>query len=322
LSRHASVKVNRPALKENFLNIKSRLYPHQQVMAIVKADAYGVGALEAAKTFAGLGAAYFGVASIHEALELREGGVKGPVLVLSPFLKEELGLFFEYGITPTIVDRERARMLSVEAVRRGREAVFHFKLDTGMGRLGLSPEEALPELQAILALDSLKLEGVFSHFPGADELDSFSLEQIQIFKDFIGQLTVRGIDVPFRHMTNSSGILAFNDPDFNLVRPGLILYGAHPSSLIREKFHSRHVIEWKSVLLFQKNMLPGQSISYGRTFMVPKPMRVGVVGAGYADGFSTFNSNKAQVQIAGKLVRVLGRDSMCPTAVKWCCRLT
>lgn len=310
MARHSILEVNLSALKQNLNLIRAYLHEGQKIIAIVKANAYGLGAVEVSRFLEKNNIDFFAVSCIREAIELREAGIESRVLVLSPFFESEIPLFLEYGITPTITDIERAVSLEIEAEKAGQEVPVHIKVDTGMGRLGFKPEKLLEDIHSLKKLSHLKLEGIFSHFPTADLLDDFSQEQIDSFKILIENLKEKGVEFSIKHIDNSSGIIAYNDPFFNAVRPGIILYGVSPSNAISELVSPKTTVRWKSKVIQIKMLQKGESVSYGRTFQAEKNMKIAVVPCGYADGFSTLNSGNGQVLVQGEICPVLGRVCM------------
>jgi alanine racemase len=196
------------------------------------------------------------------------------------------------------------------ARQAGKTVPVHFKMDTGMGRLGPRWEDAPSMILEITGLKNVSLEGLFSHFPSADLLDDFSLEQIERFKNVAKAVEEKKVFIPFKHISNSSGIIAYNDPYFNLVRPGIVLYGTAPSAVMEERILPRPVFHWKTRILEIKNFKPGDTVSYGRTYTVKEPTRAAVIPLGYADGFLTLNSNNGTVIIGEKPCAILGRVCM------------
>ncbi len=310
MARHSTLCIDEQALKNNFNVVKSYLFDNQEIMAVVKANAYGVGVVRAAQIFIQLGVEFLGVACIEEAVQLRESGFSQPILVLSPFYNYEIPLYLKYEITPTITDEKRAKELNEQAVEKDLKVNFHFKVDTGMGRLGPHFKDAKKIILNLMNYKNIQFQGLFSHFPSADLLDDFCIEQILHFKDLIHFLEEQKISVAYKHISNSSGIIEFNDPFFNLVRPGILLYGTYPSREIAHEVLIKHVVSWKSNVIEVKKMKKGQTISYGRTYKLDVDKTIGVIPVGYADGFSTLNSNNGFVYVKNKKCSVLGRVCM------------
>ena len=313
--RGTRLEVNLEALNSNLDTIKSFLKNNEKIIAIVKADAYGLGATSIAislkdKVWA------FGVATIDEAIKLRERGIKNKILMLAPFLENEIMAILEYNITPTVTDFSRAKLLSDKCRIKDKSCDIHIKIDTGMGRIGLFYDECLDEIIKINALDYLNIEGLYSHFPSADLLDDeFCMEQIERFDSLNENLIKAGINIPVKHLANSSASIAYPLSHKDAIRPGILMYGAYPSELIREVVKIKNVATLKAKILFMKELKEGESVSYGRTFTTQRKTKVGVMGIGYADGFSTLNSGKAFVYINGKFAPILGRVCMDYTMV-------
>jgi len=310
LGRHSILEINKNALLYNLNLVREKILPSQKILAIVKADAYGLGAQEIARLYQKNGIDFFAVACIQEAEELRNAGISTPILVLSPFFEEEIDEYFHFDIIPTLTDFSRAKTLSEKARKMNKDVKAHFKIDTGMGRLGFRWNEAKDEILKISGLKNIHLEGLFSHFPSADIEDDFSLEQISRFKETAEILSEKGIFFHYKHIANTSGILRYNDPYFNLVRPGIVLYGAYPSSQMSAYIKPQTAAVWKSRIIQTKKLKQGDSVSYGRIHTLNQPKEIGIVPVGYADGFSTLNSEKGFVYAEKHLCPVLGRVCM------------
>lgn len=310
MKRHSVLEVSKEALLMNLELIQTFLFDNQKVIAVVKADAYGHGAVQVAKLYQNAGVDFFSVASIGEAIELRENGIQSKILVLSPFFEDEIESFIDYDIIATLTEYERAKSLAQIAAKKKKQLTVHIKVDTGMGRLGLSTQEAYDEILKIKTLPEINMEGIFSHFPVADALDDFTLTQIESLKNLIERLKEKNIGFSIRHIANTSGLIAYNDSYFNRVRPGIVLYGTYPSKDMKDMILPETTIQWKSRLVQTKTIQAGDTISYGKTFKAEKRMSIGVVPVGYADGFSTLNSSKGMVYIHGQPCPVLGRVCM------------
>lgn len=310
--RRAVLEVSLEALKYNFNLAKSFLLKNQKMITVIKANAYGLGAVEVAQLFKSLGADFFAVASVSEAIELlEEAEVNCPVLVLSPPLEEEIETFVNYQLRVAVSDLKRAKLLSLEASKQNKVIKVHVKVDTGMGRLGVPFFKAVDFIKELSKLENLEIEGIFSHFPSADLLDEFTFEQISRFKAICLELEKDAIQIPLKHISNSAGLTEFNkDPFFTAVRPGIMLYGAPPSSVIAKNLKAQQVITFKAPIIELKELKKGDTVSYGRTFKAKKDMKVAVVSAGYADGYSTLNSSKAVLYLKDKPHKILGRVCM------------
>ncbi|MDD2586594.1 MAG: alanine racemase [Syntrophomonadaceae bacterium] len=284
-----------------------------KVMAVVKANGYGHGMLEVSRICLEEGIGYLAVASLDEAMILREAGINLPVLVLGYIPEEYADTVVENNIRTTIFNSHLAKALSRAAVKLSKEAYLHIKIDTGMGRLGFLPDEkALNMIGEIASLPGVKLEGIFTHFAVADIQDrSFTLEQFRIFKQFISRLEQRNLYIPIKHCSNSAAFVEYPETHLDMVRAGIILYGLYPSSEIdRNKLDIIPAMTFKSRISFIKNLPAGYTISYGRTYCCADQTKVATVPVGYADGYSRLLSNRARAVIKGQEVPLIGNVCM------------
>ena len=301
------IEINLGALRHNFRNIKRIAGPKVKVMATLKQEAYGHGLIPVADELSHLGVDFFGLGSIEEAIALRKRKFKEPILILSSVLDKYAREFVEYRIIPTIVDLKLARRLDSEAKRKGRIVPVHIKIDTGMGRLGKWHTESISFIKKLRRLENISLEGLWTHFPSADTDKKFTVGQIRIFNTLIKRLKKDGIVFKYLHCANSVGIVNYKDAHFNLVRPGLILYGIKPFSL---DIDLEPLLSLKSKVIFVKSVDKGRSVGYGRAFIAREPIDVATVSAGYADGYPWGLSNKAKVVIRKKMFNIAGRVCM------------
>ncbi len=303
------VKIDLDAIAENFDAVCKKA--GKAVMAVVKADAYGHGAIQIAKLLQGK-CAFFGVSSMLEAQELRRAGIEDPILILGHTQPKAYALAIEENIRLTIFRYEDAKALSEEAVRLGKTARFHFAVDTGMSRLGFQATEAEADICAEIAhLPGLYAEGLFSHFATADCADlSRAKKQAELFAAFDRMLKARGVNIPIRHLDNSAGILNF-DCQYELVRSGIVTYGMYPSTEVDTSGLSlRPALSWVSRIVNLRLLEPGREISYGGTFVTQRPTLVATIPVGYADGYRRSLSGKFYVLIRGKKAPILGRVCM------------
>ena len=303
------VRIDLSAVSENFDAIRRR--SGVAVMGIVKADAYGHGAVQIARHLQDK-CAFFGVSNVAEALELRQAGVDTPILILGHTPPSAFPTVIREGIRPAIFSLEDGKILSDEAVRQGITAKFHLAVDTGMSRLGFQATQESAKLCAeICALPNLEVEGLFSHFATADCADlSRSREQIRRFEEFDGWLCELGVNVPIRHMNNSAGIMNFGHA-YELVRSGIVTYGLYPSDEVDpELLTLKPALQWFSRVSHVKTLPAGREISYGGTYVTDRPTRVATVPVGYADGYCRSLSNKFHVLIHGQFAPILGRICM------------
>ena len=281
------------------------------VMAIIKADAYGHGAVPVAKAL-GAECPWFGVSSVAEAVELRSAGITQPILILGHTPVDCYEIVVEQSIRPAIFCREDGEELSKVAEKLGKTAPFHFALDTGMSRIGFQVTEEAADICADIAkLPNLAAEGLFSHFATADETDLTKTHaQAERYAAFDKMLKDRGVNIPLRHLDNSAGIMNFGC-HYELVRAGIILYGLYPSGEVdKNLLELAPAMSWHSRISHIKVLEAGRELSYGGTFVTDKPTRVATVPAGYADGYRRSLSNRFYVLIRGKRAPILGRVCM------------
>ena len=281
------------------------------VMAIVKADAYGHGAIQVARLLQDK-CAFFGVSSMLEALELRQAGLTNPILILGRMPLSALPCAVREDVRPTIFHYEDAVALSEEALRQGKVAPFHFAVDTGMSRIGFQPtQEAADICAAIVKLPGITAEGIFSHFATADCADLTAAKaQAEKFDAFCAMLKHRGMELPIRHLDNSAGLMNFPN-HYDLVRSGIITYGMYPSTEVSPALLPlKPALTWLSRVTHVKTLPAGRPISYGGTYVTQQPTVVATVPVGYADGYRRSLSGKFHVLIRGKKAPILGRICM------------
>lgn len=308
--RGAVSQIDLNALEYNFKVIK-KITENRPTIAVVKADAYGHGAVGISKRLSMLGVEYLAVAFTDEAIKLRDSEIKDKIIVL---FDNELEDVFKYNLIPVIFDKRFAYYLSREAERRNRKIAVHVKIDTGMGRLGLPPESALSDIIEIASLKGIYIEGVMSHLSDADNSDSpFSRYQIKTFKKIRDDLLKKGIRIKYFHLANSSAILSLPESYFDAVRPGLMLYGY--GVINKTKTLLKPVMKVKTELIAIRRMKSNTPISYGRSYITKRDSLIGVIRLGYADGFSRLLSNISYVLVKGKRVPVVGTICMDLTMV-------
>ncbi len=303
------VTIDLDVIEANFRAITAKV--GVPVMAIIKADAYGHGAIQVARQLQG-SCAFFGVSSMLEALELRKAGIQTPILILGQIPTSAFATAIREGIRPTIFRYEDACELSETAQAFGMEAPFHLAVDTGMSRIGFqSTREDADICAKIASLPGIVAEGVFSHFATADCPDlTKSKQQAERFDSFCNMLKDRGVKVQYRHMDNSAGIMNFFN-HYELVRAGIVLYGMYPSTDVDPKALAlQPALEWTSRVTHVKTLEAGREISYGGTYITDKPTVVATVPVGYADGYRRSLSNRFYVLIRGEKAPILGRICM------------
>lgn len=304
-------EIDLDALAENFEHIKGLLRPQTKVLAVVKANAYGHGAVACAKTLLAAGADYLGVATLDEAMQLRRVGIAAPILILGYTAPEEAECLVREHITPTVYSLAFAQALSATAVRLQKRASVHLKINTGMERIGFDVTDVKTILQ-VCRLPGLETEGIFTHLACADEIDSSGVHmQFKRFTDVIQALRVAGINIPLQHILNSAGIFDFPEYQLTMVRPGIILYGYYPSEYIhRERAALRPVMSVKTQVIHLHKVMAGSGISYGWSYVAPRDMMVATVPIGYADGYKRLLSGKVCMLADGQRVPVLGKICM------------
>jgi alanine racemase len=303
------VRIDLDIIAANFRAVREKA--GVPVMAVVKADAYGHGAVQVARLLQEQ-CAFFGVSSMLEAMELRQAGLTAPILILGRMPVAALEHAVREDVRPTIFHYEDALALSREAARQGKTAKFHFAVDTGMGRIGFQPtREAAEECAAIVRLPGIEAEGIFSHFATADCADLTGARlQAEKFDAFCGLLEELGVNVPIRHLDNSAGLMNFPD-HYQLVRSGIVTYGMYPSGEVEPGLLPlKPALQWLSRVTHVKTLPAGRPISYGGTYVTSRPTVVATVPVGYADGYRRSLSGKFYVLIRGKKAPILGRICM------------
>ena len=303
------IKIDLDAILENFRAVRRRA--NAQVMAVVKANGYGHGAVPVAKLLQEE-AAFFGVSSVAEALELRRAEISKPILILGPADPAAYDILVKEDIRPSIFSMEQASALSCAAQKAGKVAAFHFTVDTGMSRIGFQATEAEADICAKIArLPNLKAEGLFSHFATADEKDQIKTQkQAQLFDAFDGMLKARGVEIPLRHLDNSAGVIGYGS-HWEMVRAGIVLYGLYPSNEVeKENLPLKPAMSWHSWVAMVKHLDAGREVSYGGTFVAKEAMKVATIPVGYADGYRRNLSGKFHVLIQGQKAPILGRVCM------------
>ncbi len=310
--RRIYAKIDLDALEHNFSLIKSKLPDGTRLMPIIKADAYGHGAVEVAKFLEGRCSA-FGLAVLDEAIELRHAGITTPMLLLGYTAPEQYGIAIENNVSLTVFDLYDARILDSVAAKLGKKAKVHIAVDTGMSRIGFQVTEGdADDAAKIFELEHIEVKGIFSHFSTADEADkTYAQGQKELFDRFVRMMRARGCTAEILHMNNSAGIMEMSDTHYDMVRAGIILYGLYPSDEVnKEDFPLRPVMELITHISHIKTLPAGRGISYGRTYVTDKETRVATIPVGYADGYPRALSGKGHVLIHGVPCPILGRVCM------------
>lgn len=306
-------EISLEAIGHNIREVKKRLPEGVKLLGVVKANAYGHGAVPVASYLENQ-VDYFATATIEEAVELRENGISAPILILGYVSPSQYGDLVEYDITQTIDSYAQALALEKEAARQNRKAKAHLAVDTGMTRIGFQvTEHDADEAAKIADLPHIELEGMFTHFSCADQEDkTYCSMQMEKYDKMTALLAERGVTIPLRHICNSAGIMEFDDRRFEMVRSGIITYGIYPSEEVKkERLDLIPALSWKSHVIHVKEVGPGIGVSYGATYVTEKPMtRIATVSAGYADGYPRALSNQGCVLIHGKKAPIIGRICM------------
>jgi alanine racemase len=319
--RATRAEINLKAFKHNLQNLKTVLGSKTDIMAVIKADAYGHGALPCAKAAIESGVGYLGAGVIEEGIELRKNGIKGPVLILGGIFPDEVTDLVHHNLSTILHTAHLAEALSKEGKKQGKTVNIHIKVDTGMNRLGILPENLLALTEKISSLPNLKIEALSTHFSSADDEDlSITNQQIELFKNTLNKLKETGITPPLTHLANTSALFRFAESHSTMVRPGLILYGALPSPILNpvvqnfcqnENLESfEPVMQWKSRIILLKSVQKGQALSYSRKYFTQKDSYIATLPIGYADGLPRRLSNNMEVLVKGRRVPQVGTICM------------
>jgi alanine racemase len=310
-ARPAWAEIDLDAIRENVRALRAALSEPTRLLAAVKADGYGHGAVETARAALQAGAQYLGVATVDEGVELRRAGVDAPVLILGYTPPDDAGRAVDHDLAVTVFHAEVARALSQAAARRGRAARVHVKVDTGMGRIGVAPSDAVALAREVSGLAGVTLEGCFTHFATADEVDlGPDRAQLEMFRTVLGEIERAGIAVGIRHAANSAAVLALPDAHLDLVRVGIALYGIAPAPHLAGRVPLRPAMRLCARVAHTKLVGAGTPIGYGHTYRTARATTIVTIPVGYADGYPRSATQGAQVVIRGGRLPVAGRISM------------
>ena len=302
------------AVEHNFHEMRKNIAQDTKMIAVVKANAYGHGAVQIAHLIQNYDYIWgFATATAEEALALRKAGVMKPILILGIVFDAYYPELVRNHIRPAVCEYEEARKLSAEAVSQGETVHIHIALDTGMTRIGFADiPESVEEIRKIAALPNLEIEGMFTHFARADEYDrSPAMVQLERYREFSERVAEAGVEIPLHHCSNSAGIIRVPEANLSIVRAGITIYGIYPSAQVETDIvRLDPVMELKSHVTYVKDVEPGTAISYGGTFAADRKLRVATVPVGYADGYPRQLSNKGWVLIHGQKAPILGRICM------------
>ena len=307
------LKIDLDQICENIRNVIKKVGKDTKVMPVIKADAYGHGAIEVSKALSEIGTYGFAVATVGEALALRRAGITKPLLILDFVFPNQFETIIRNDIMLTIFQYSIAEKLDAAAAQMGTTAHIHLKIDTGMGRIGYIPDEkSIEEIKRISELPNIEIDGIFTHFACADQADKTSMNsQLALFKDFVRRLEDLGINIPIKHVCNSAAIIDMHDDFLNMVRSGIITYGLYPSEEVnKENLDVKPAMELHSVVINVKTINKGDTVSYGSTYVAEKPTVIATIPVGYADGYPRQLSNKGSVLIHGKRAKIVGRVCM------------
>ncbi len=324
LKRASFVEVNSASLRHNFSAVKNIVPKDAHIMAVVKANAYGAGAIKASEIFLQEGANYLGVAALDEALELRSHFSKTPILILGYSPNSNASMLIDNDLSAMVFSLEQAEVFSQMALKSQKRLKVHLKIDTGMHRLGLEPNfKSIETIKKIRALKGLEIEGIFTHLSNADaKIKTHAKNQMKAFNAFLEQLLDQKIEFQYRHAYNSAGILSLCNGNenrlLNLYRPGIMLYGFYPSNGMKESCPTilKNVISLKARIVQIRSVKKGEFIGYGEHFYANEETLVGVLALGYADGLVRALGNRIQVAINNQLAPLIGKVCMDQCFVK------
>jgi alanine racemase len=303
-------EVDLNAISDNLQQIRDKIGKQRYLITVIKADAYGHGAIEVAKLAQKVKSKYLGLATYDEAIALRQAGIKTPILVLSCCQINEIDAVLKYQLTPNICDYAVGKKLNLVAAKHKTKINFHTEIDTGIGRVGAYFPEAASLIQQFTNLPNLRLQGVFTHFASADDDRDFTFLQFKRYQKVLDELKGHKIEVPFRHVANSASVLAYPELYLDGARPGLIIYGLYPAVSMRRQAKLQEAMSLKSRVIYLKHTLSGRTVSYGRTYITKRNTTIVTISAGYRNGYPRLLSNQGEVLIHGKRVPIIGRICM------------
>jgi alanine racemase len=309
----AWVEIDLEALQHNVQQVTRHIGPSITLMAVVKADAYGHGAIAIADAALAAGAGWLGVATVPEGVELREAGITAPIMIMGAINSpEEVAAIARWQLQPTLVSPKQALVFSEELGQTRSDTLpVHLKIDTGMSRLGFAWQQAAEFVQFVQRLPRLQIHSVYSHLATADDPDpTIMRQQHQRYEAVLAQVAAQNVILPKRHLANSAATMADPTLHYDMVRVGLALYGLYPAEHLRSQLALRPVMQVKARITHIKEIQPGTGVSYGHTFVAERPMQIAVVGIGYADGVPRALSNRIEVLVQGQRARQIGSITM------------
>lgn len=308
--RNSFLEVDVNAVSYNIAQIKDFVGKEVEVMPVIKADGYGLGAFSLKRAIEENEIKKVAVAIVDEAITLRENGFNQDIIILNELLLDEAKQIVEYNLTPGISVYEIAKEINSFAKEAGKIINVHIEVDTGMGRVGLKPEDVLEFAYKVSKLKNIYIEGIYTHFSSADSSIEYTNKQIELFDKVVFNLKENGYNIKYKHAAASSGIIEFKNSHYNMVRPGLIIYGYYPNINMKEKLYLKQATKMKSSVVFLKEVPKGTSISYSRNYITDKKTKIATIPIGYADGIRRSLSNIGRVYINGKYANIIGNICM------------
>jgi alanine racemase len=307
-----SIIIDLSALVQNLNQVKKLVGTKTRIMGIVKSDAYGHGLVQVSRILEQNGVDFLGVAHLSEALEIRRNGITLPIVVLCGIMtRDDAREVVDKDLRPVVFDVAGADLLAEEGTRKGKTINIHVKIDTGMGRLGIPHSETETFLKRIMAYRELYVEALTSHLSSADEpMADFTMAQIDNFQKAIDMGRAIGLELPLNNLANSAGLMAHKDSHFDMVRPGIMLYGGLPAPEFQPQEHLKPVMSFKGYVLQIRNLPDNTPVSYGRTYYTKGQQKIAIISAGYADGLPRSLSNRGKALIGGEKVDIVGRVCM------------
>ena len=313
--RPAFVEIDLGAIRHNLHKIEAIAGNNVKILGVVKKDAYGHGAEQVSRTLLEEGVEYLGVASLDEARELRKKAIKSKIIVLGAILPQEAEGVIKFDVIQAVSDMEIAKALSKLGQAGHRHIKVHIKIDTGMGRLGFWHGEAVGFVKKIFSLQNIIIDGIFTHFPSAEDDLAFTRRQIKDFNSLVEELERCNIHIPIKHASNSMALVNFKESHMNMVRPGIIMYGLCPRNDLIKRLELKPAFKLKTKITHLKRLSKGRSVSYGRTYIAKRNTVIAAIPVGYGDGYSRHLSNRADVLIRGRRVPIAGRICMDMTMI-------
>ena len=309
-------EIDMRAFRANYFGIRQRIAASSAILSVVKANAYGHGIIPCARESISLGARILGVATIEEGIALRHARISAPVLVMgSIYPLYNFEVLIAHKLTPIISSLLAAQSLNRIARAKNIRVPVHIKIDTGMGRIGISAEKTLNALRIIAGMKNIRIDGIMTHLASAPSDREFTNRQIGIFGDIVRRLQNSGTDIPYAHIANSAAVIEYPGSHFSMVRPGIILYGLSPYEHKKALSGLYPILKWRTCIVYIKRVRRGTSVSYGRTWKAKKPTLIGTIPVGYADGYPRALSNTGEVLVRGARCPIAGRVCMDMTMI-------